>query len=446
MDVFSTRELALGVWLCALAVFAMAHDTIRPLAVGLFKNAFHKTLWPFYVVTLLYVICMVIVLWAIGLWNQSHIKGTIFWTLSVALVSLFRLPDKAEDFSYFRQVVIDSFKLIVVLEFIVSSYTLEFWAELLVIPVSTFLVAMAEFSRGKPDYKIVHSLFENLLVALGLLLIGHALYQLYVDIRAFASLKNLSDFSLPPILTLLYLPYLYCISIYTIYKTVFSALARRIPNRAVRKYAKRKSLGAFRNNIELLMRWKRDVQVLGPTTVEAVDQSIQEVLRRRERELEPEAVTLDQGWSPYVAKEFLTEFGLTSEEYHPVLPGLDDWFSDSKHVQIGSGPLHNNISYYVDGDWHAAKQLKLLLNVNKRDEAEKAIEIFAELADTLSRKALGVGLSPDIRSALLTGTEKRELVLGKPVSVSQEQFLVGFKGFSTRFIIGEHCPSYQSPK
>lgn len=442
MEVFSTRELAIGFWLCALIVFVLSRKSARDVVPGLLKYVFAKKLRPLYVAVFIYIVLMVAALAAFGLWNSTHLKSTIIWAVSVAFVSLFRLPDRAEDFSYFRQVIADNLKLIVVIEFIVSSYTFPLWIEVLIVPLATFLAIMVGFSEGKPELKILHTLFASVMNILGATILVFAFYELFEDLSSFATVQTLSEFTLPPILTFLFLPFLYGLAVYAMYETVFSVMKISIPDDAIRRHAQFKSLLTFRNNVKLLQRWRRDVAISKPKTIEAVDQSIRDVLHRRAKEQNPKDIPFEQGWSPYRAKEFLADNGLTSDEYHHILSDLDDCTASSNHLDLSSGPLPNNVYYCVNGDRDTAKQLKLIMNINETKHVTAAIDTLAELADALCQKALGVELPPPLRTAILHNSSASETIKGKSVSVTSKNFEGGMDGFTAYFTIGDYQPSY----
>ncbi|MEM8985436.1 MAG: hypothetical protein AAGC95_01825 [Pseudomonadota bacterium] len=445
MDIFSTRELALAIWLCAIIAVCIYFKTTRRLAISVVKHALHKRLVWVYCITVFYIVLIVLLLWQLGIWNITHLKSTIIWAVTVGFISLFRLPDRAEDFGFFRQVVIDNLKLIVILEFIISMKPFAFWQELILIPTATFLTLIAEFSKNKPEYRIAYKLFSGTMSILGVIVIIFAFKGVLGDLTGFFSLQTLSDFTLPPILTFLFLPYLYALALYNIYETAFVVLKMPIQDKKVRDYAYFASIVAFGNNVKLLHRWRRDVMIVKPKSVEAVKQTVRDVLHRRKRELKPVAVPLEQGWSPYIAKEYLVEAGLISGEYHRSLPELPDWSSSSNHIDLGDGSLPNHISFYVDGDENVAKQLKLVLNVNEIDAADDATQIFVDLAEQLCEAALEHELPSELRVAIFARYNEAVTLNGKAVSVRHEDFENNELGYTAYFTTGHYVPSYMKP-
>ena len=114
-----------------------------------------------------YVSIVLFALYTADLWNATQLKNTILWTFSVAAVSMFRIPQIADDEAYFRKALMNNFKIIVVLEFLVAFYTFSLLAEMLIVPVVAFLVTLQAFSETEQKYRQVGRLLANLLTAIG---------------------------------------------------------------------------------------------------------------------------------------------------------------------------------------------------------------------------------------------------------------------------------------
>ena len=162
--------------------------------------------------------------------------------------------------------------------------------------------------------------------------------------------------------------------------------------------------------------------------------------RIRAREKDPIDIPIEQGWSPYRAKDFLAEQGLTTDEYHRTLPELDDWYACSNYYELSNGILPNNIAYYIDGDADAAKQLKLVININENEQLTNASTTFVELACVLCDKVLGVKLPLELRTAISSNSDASDTIGGKPVSVVYQDFGGEFNRFTVYFTIGKYIP------
>lgn len=441
-EIFSTREIAIAFWLSVSVGWVVSRPDLRKHVPSLFKYAFARQLSVVYLAALAYVGTVVLCLSGIGIWHLGHLKSTILWCLFAALLSIFRVEQIAEGATYFKQVIVDNLKLVVVLEFIISTYTFAWWVEILIFPILTFITLLAEFARGKKQHELVYSVFRGLMTAIGFLLLGIALYELVGDFENFATAETLSDFTLPPILTLSFLPFLYCLAIFSTYERIFATLGILISNKALLRYAKRMAMIRFRNKLELLQRWRRDVAGSKPKSESDIDNLIEAVVCRHQRELSPVDIQLDQGWCPYRSKEFLADNGLSCGEYHPLTASDPDWYANSNTVKIDGEVLANNIAYYVDGDEEAAKQLKLVLNVNHIEQQEAAKRMLCDLAEALCSKALSQPLPSAIEGAILNHRDLATEIKGKPLSVEHRPFENAVKGYTSYVLIGHYRPTY----
>jgi hypothetical protein len=440
MDIFTSREIALSVWSFILTGFVLSKAPTRKAAVKVLAALFNNHLLRVYAVTTAYILLIIFILAVSGLWNPAHLKSTIIWFFSVAILSLFRLPQMMEDFSYFKKTAADNLKIIVAVEFIISSYTLALWQELLLLPFIAFVSGMLGVTNIKPEfqipkYKPVKTLLNSVLAIIGLGFIGSAIFQIVGDINGFASVGTLSDFALPPILTFLFLPYLFLLAVYAVYETVFSVMRITIKNEEARRYAHFASIMAFRTNVELLKRWKRDIGVSNPKTKDEVRTTINDVLERRKREQNPAKIPLEKGWSPYEAKNYLTGHGLNTGEYHKSWPDSDEWYASSPLVEIDQGIFPNNIAYYVDGDQTTTKQLKIAINVNAPESAQQAHEKLALTSKELTKTALEDNLPDSYVDQILSGTEFTIELAGKSVSLARENFRNKSEQYKLSFMI-----------
>ena len=77
-----------------------------------------------------YIAIVVLILSGADFWNMTQLKNTILWTFSVAILSMFHIPQIMENDDYFRNAIRDNFKLIAVFEFVVAFYTFPLLVEL----------------------------------------------------------------------------------------------------------------------------------------------------------------------------------------------------------------------------------------------------------------------------------------------------------------------------
>lgn len=93
-----------------------------------------------------------------------------------------------------------------------------------------------------------------------------------------------------------------------------------------------------------------------------------------------------EGWSPYEARTFLKDDGLTTNDYHH---SGSDWWAESPMLDIGGGIIHDRLTYRIAGTETAATRLSLELNANTPGTPEASDARFWETAQRLVARALG---------------------------------------------------------
>ena len=281
---------------------------------------------------------------------------------------MFRIS--SEDENSFWNATKDNFRVTAALEFVVVFYTFSLWAELIIVPVTTILIAMQVVAEGKEDYKPVEKLLNSLLSLFGISLLIYATYRLVADFSNFTQPETLTDFSLPVLLSLLFLPFLFVVALYMNYEIVFVRLDFKIKDAKLRRYAKCTALFGFHVRTGLLRRWIRNIQFKTPTSRSELKASITRVKDLAAREKNP-VVVPEQGWSPYRAGKFLADEGLVTSDYHQV--SFDDtlWVAESLHVEVGNAFPAHYIAYYIANTLPTGSS-SLQASMTQRQQAKRA--------------------------------------------------------------------------
>ena len=187
------------------------------------KLLFGKYFLVIYLTLGIYLFGVFRLLKAIGLWTSADIKDSIFWLLSVALVLVFSL-NKAKDSKYFKKIFIDTIKVIAILEFVINFYNFSLVTELILLPVLVFIGMLQAVADLDSKNAQVAKILTNLMAIFGFGLFAYSIYKMVNGYTDFFSLGTLHSFILPIILTILFLPYLYCLSLYNIYESYFVRL------------------------------------------------------------------------------------------------------------------------------------------------------------------------------------------------------------------------------
>ena len=248
----NNREIATAIWLTIAFFWALSISGVRRSIRDLLKTFFNKKIIVPFVAMLLYVLLMVIVFKEIGFWDVSATKDTILWTLGTVVATFFSLNKVAEDEKYFKNVILDNIKFILILEFIVNFYSFNLAIELAIIPIITFIVMLNAYAELKPEFKQVKIFLGYVLGIFGLYLLAFTIRELVIDFRNFATLNNLRDFFLPLLFSIVFLPFVYFMALLMQYESFFTRIDFANKESGVAKYAKRKIVMACHFNLSKL--------------------------------------------------------------------------------------------------------------------------------------------------------------------------------------------------
>lgn len=409
MDILNTREWAILAWLLLVIgyfSFSSKLESLKKTFISLLKTLFSRHILSAIILMSMYVALIIYTLSTIGLWDTTQIKSTTTWYFTIATFSLFRLESYKEAPHRLKDLVVGNLRLIGVIEYLVTTYTFNFFIELILVPVSFVLSAAVAFTEPKPEYKPAHKFLNGMLTITATCILGATFYLLVVDFGKVATTKGVYDFVVPSILSTAYTPFIAFMVVYTTYQTALIRLRLSMKHRPIELYARLVAILVFNIRISLLERWTSIVAKRNIESVSDVNLSIRQIFAMVAREKNPPRVERSEGWSPYVAKSYLVSEGIATGHYHPVNPEEDkEWFCCSNMIEFGQGLFPNNIAYYLNGSANAVTSMKLKLNVNAPEHVKEAHAILLSTASVLVRNALGLELGDALSKAIIMGVE-----------------------------------------
>ncbi len=262
LNSINNRDIALVFWLIVIFFGLFFLKNIRELLPGLLKTFISKQILIPIFLMLLYISLTVIFLSKISLWNISVIKDTVYWTLGIAFIMLLNSNNAIEKEHFFRDVLKENLKLIVMLEFIVNLYVFNLAIELILMPTITLIVMLSFVAGANEEHVQVKKFLDYVMGIIGLYFICYALYKIVIGFQDFTTLNNLLSFILAPILTVAFLPFIYFIAIYMGYQTLFINLRLFKKKKEFIKYAKINIFILCRFNLNKLKRFSKQIKAI----------------------------------------------------------------------------------------------------------------------------------------------------------------------------------------
>lgn len=163
---------------------------------------------------------IVLVLSYFDFWN---LKDFLFWLFGVGFVLIFKTND-AKNSNYFKRIILEAIKITAVFEFILNSYTFGLITELILVPITIFIVLLQVIADKEDEFQIFSNAMKVLLGILSIILLSYSIYYSITDYKNFYSVRTGFSFIFPLLLTAIFIPFLYFIALYSRYESFFVRL------------------------------------------------------------------------------------------------------------------------------------------------------------------------------------------------------------------------------
>ena len=243
LDLFDNREIAGGIWLTVTLVFFLWNAKLRRSLLDVMKAFLVRKLLVFCGCALVYFVLVVFVLLSVGYWEPVFLKGTILWAILSGSVFTFHFVRSTGGENLFWNVIRDSLKIMVVIEFLVNSYTFSLIAELILLPVLTIVGIFDAFAQSEKQFAVVAKITQSILILVGLIVVSQALWRALGDWESLATTLTLREFLLAPVLSMSLVPFIYLSQVYMLYESTFARLSLSTSlecNSELKRYVKRR--------------------------------------------------------------------------------------------------------------------------------------------------------------------------------------------------------------
>jgi hypothetical protein len=274
-QIFNNREISIAIWVFVFFSLVMFNKGIRDSFLKVAKVFFEAKIFIIYFLMTVYVYFIILFLYHFNLWNVSFLKETIYWYFGVAFVALFNVNKINKEEDYFKRIFLDYLKLVAILEFATSLYSFDLIIELILVPLFIFIVLLSAVSDTQKKYHQMKKVFDAILSIIGFTVIVYTLTEIIADFSSFANESNLTTFILPPILTSIYLPFIYFFALFISYDSLFNRLKYFIKNKSDINTAKWKIFFSFHLRLRKLNRFSKEYAEIS----EEVDNDIVTVIK-----------------------------------------------------------------------------------------------------------------------------------------------------------------------
>lgn len=386
-ETFKNRQIAAGIWLLVAVGACLLSKNLRGCIWDLLKASVQKTLLVLIGSLGMYLAILCGLLLSLGLWATNQLPSTVLWFLFSGIAFSGRAVLTKDDENYFRNLVRDSVKVLVVVEFLIAEYSFSLAWELLLVPVTTLLGLLIVVSQAKTEHASVTRFLQLIFLAVVTLFLWHSITSLWEQPAAFLTTKTGRDFLLPILLTLGSIPFFYLLHCYSHLERAGNQINQKVfQSDDLKRYAKRRFYLVFLFRPGLLRRAVRQFHSLPAETNGDVDQIISDIRAYERQRKDPPRVDEDLGWSPYLACDFLKSEGLQTEAYHPAYRN-GDWRAKSADVGLDDRIFPTRVTFSIEGGRDLVTTLGLNAYFNGEADPSVAESRFNDIALTLLEKS-----------------------------------------------------------
>ncbi|TXE06410.1 hypothetical protein [Algoriphagus aquimarinus] len=236
--IFSNRELAAIIWIFLSILGLQFNRKTRILSGNVVKAFFASRILFVIFLALLYSSLIVFLLHQLNFWDFSLLKDSIYWFIGSAVLIIISLTKANKERDFFKNLLRESLKLVLILEFVVNLHQFGLMTELLLLPIILFLMMIQVVAGREEKTQKVKSLIDWVLVIFGFAMLGISIQHILADFRGFATIPNLGSFLLPIILSISFIPFAYCGAFYMNLELLFIRLSIFVSNKKNLRYAK----------------------------------------------------------------------------------------------------------------------------------------------------------------------------------------------------------------
>jgi len=239
MGPFNNREIATAFWVLILAVWALRKANIRNSLRRVVLTFCHFKILASVCLMLLYIAMGVALLAAIGIWKVDLLKDTIVWICVGAMSMMIRFATADDTDNVFRKILNDSIKIVILLEFLVNTYTFPLIVELIIVPLLTIIAMINAVASMDEKYSVVAKLTKGMKMIISFVILGIVINRAITDFQNLKTMDTFRNIILAPLLSVLMFPFIYIMLVISKYELVFLRLDfGNVKTKGLKRYAR----------------------------------------------------------------------------------------------------------------------------------------------------------------------------------------------------------------
>lgn len=232
-DIFSTREIAIIIWTLIITVYALSMKQTRASVINIIKIILKIKLFLSIFFYLFYFSTIVYFLYHLKWWDLTNLKDAVIWFIFSGLPIEFDVATKNLGRDFWKNLILNNLKLMVLVEFIINSFTFSLVIEFFLIPFIVIITGVNTLSKHEVEYKPVERLTNGILMFFGFVILFYSLYRAIIEINSIENMSTLKSVLFPVVYSIISVPYMYILKLYVAYEN--DAIIRKYNNPIVLK-------------------------------------------------------------------------------------------------------------------------------------------------------------------------------------------------------------------
>jgi hypothetical protein len=155
------------------------------------------------------------------LWKNIFIKDIALWILFVGTPLFFGAINRKPEEHYFKEMLINNFKLTVLIEFFISSFTFELIWEIMLVPILVFIFMLDAITSTKNEYRPTKKLMSTIIVIINIIFIYETVSMATGKLSSLNLIDSLISLLIPIVFSVFYIPISYMFAIFCKYQIIF---------------------------------------------------------------------------------------------------------------------------------------------------------------------------------------------------------------------------------
>ena len=430
---FNNREIAIGVWLIFAFILCLLRKELRSGIWGIVKTVVQTKLLILFGSLALNIVVLCWLVSQLGLWASDQLIPAILWFFFSGIALTGRSLSAKEDDRYFRSLLWDSLRIIVIFEFVVVAYSFSLLVEFFLVPIMVLVGVIIAYADIKKEYASVKTLSEWIAAIVVVGMLWKSVGSIWQQPESFFAVETARNLLLPFLLTAGSIPFFYFWFCYSHIENASIRIGlKNFQSDELKDYAIKRFFFIFMVRPWLLQRAIRQFHKMPAKTNSDVDQVIAEILLYERHSKNPPEVDENLGWSPYLARDFLMAEGLRTSDYHSGYEGTE-WWASSNNVDLDDQTLLNTVIFYIEGLQDIVTTLKLKAHFLDDFDPTLGKEKFNDIAQNLLEQSM----SGDLLSVKnkLKSNKDFTITIGNTRVVRRTERYPNVKGFDLQFTI-----------